>query len=73
MMTHDLDLKMPEMLFDSSTFRISPRSIEGNGAIVKIEFLPKEQGDGRLFFKKISELSYLFLLISFFYFVKYTR
>lgn len=66
MMTHDVEFKLPEMMFDGAKFKISPRSIEGNGAIVKIEFLPKidkrslettNNGAPRLLFKKISKYS----------------
>lgn len=55
MMTHNLELKMPEMLFDGATFRITPRAFEGDGALVKFEMIPKalqetESGpQGRLF------------------------
>lgn len=72
MMTHDVELKMPVMMFDGATFKISPRSIEGNGVIAKLEFItPQEiearavnlnalriKPQGRIFFKKISK--YLF-------------
>lgn len=59
MMTHDLELKMPEMLFDGATFRVTPRGFEGDGALVKLEMIPKEIDEnrptGRIFFKKISK------------------
>lgn len=69
MMTHDVELKMPVMMFDGATFKVSPRSIEGNGVIVKLEFIsPQEiearavnlnalriKPQGRIFFKKISK------------------
>ncbi|XP_055849741.1 uncharacterized protein LOC129914487 isoform X2 [Episyrphus balteatus] len=55
-MTHDVELKLPEMVFDGATFRISPRSIEGNGAIVKLELVPKAEVEardaGKFFIKK---------------------
>lgn len=65
LMTHDIELKMPDMMFDGATFRISPRSIEGNGALVKLELIPKaiaqvKENTGRILFKpfkKISKLS----------------
>lgn len=56
-----MELKLPEMMFDGATFRISPRSIEGNGIIAKLEYIPKTTVEsraedfGRLFKKKISE------------------
>lgn len=53
-MTHDMELKLPDMVFDGATFRISPRSFEGNGAIVKLELIPKAEiearNTGKLFF-----------------------
>lgn len=60
MVTHDYDLKMPEMMFDGATFRISPRSFEGNGLIAKLELVPRTEiesraaGTPRILFKKIS-------------------
>jgi Protein of unknown function (DUF1676) len=61
--THDMEVKMPDMMFDGATFRISPRSIEGNGMIAKLEFIPKPViesravGTPRIFLKKISKSS----------------
>lgn len=60
MMTHNLELKMPEMLFDGATFRITPRAFEGDGALVKLEMIPKaleeDRPTGRFLLKKISKL-----------------
>jgi len=61
LVTHNMDLKLPEVMFDGATFRISPRSIEGNGIIAKLEYIPKAEVESRdsdvarLFKKKISE------------------
>lgn len=62
LVTHNMDVQMPEIMFNGATFRISPRSIEGNGMIAKLEYIPKTEIevrgiDGRLFKigKKISE------------------
>ncbi|XP_026470984.1 uncharacterized protein LOC113375256 [Ctenocephalides felis] len=62
MMTHDMELQLPEMLFDSATLKVSPRGFEGSGAIVKLELMPMERslantnGEGRIFiFKKIKQ------------------
>lgn len=59
LMTHDIELNLPNILFDSSILRISPRSFEGNGALVKVELIPNEargiKATGRIFFKKISK------------------
>lgn len=55
---------MPEIMFDGATFRVSPRAIEGNGIIAKLELLPKQElqermdSSPRIFFKKISEFDY---------------
>lgn len=60
-MTHDIQLKLPQTLFDGSILRISPRSFEGNGALVKIELEPdtsslqERHGSPRLLLKKISK------------------
>lgn len=54
-MTHNLELKMPQMIFDGATFRITPRSFEGEGTLFKFEMIPsgfEENNDietGRLF------------------------
>jgi hypothetical protein len=53
-MPHDLVLQLPEMLFDGAVVRISPKSIEEDGAMFKLE-LNKERNDareGRILFKK---------------------
>lgn len=58
-MTHDIELKLPEMMFDGATFRISPKSIEGNGIIAKLELIPRQQAEarlaGKIIMKKIRE------------------
>lgn len=61
MVTHNMDVKLPEIMFDGATFRITPRSIEGNGIVAKLEYIPKTEVEsrssdvGRIFKKKISE------------------
>jgi hypothetical protein len=59
-----MEVKLPEIMFDGARFRISPRAIEGNGIIAKLEYIPKSEIEGRssddtdiarLFKKKISE------------------
>lgn len=63
MVTHNVDVKLPEVVFDGATFRISPRSIEGNGIIAKLEYVPKTEiearsdDDSSRFFKKIKKIS----------------
>lgn len=67
MMTHNLELQMPETFFDGATFKISPRAFEGNGALVHLELVPKEivedesrgpAGFPKIFKKKIRKLKY---------------
>lgn len=54
-----MELKMPDMMFDGATFRVTPRGFEGDGALVKLEMIPKEVDEnrptGRILFKKISK------------------
>lgn len=66
-----MNFKLPEFVFDGATFRISPRSIEGNGIVAKLEYIPSvdtqvEARSGsdlaRLFKKKISK-SLAFVII----------
>lgn len=66
MMTHNMELKLPDMFFDGATFKVSPRKFEGNGALLKVEFIPKSlvearsiEGTGRILFKKISKIQKL--------------
>lgn len=63
-MTHDLELQLPQRFFMGTTVKVSPRSIEGNGVLVKLEIIPKSIkdsiGEGRLFFKRISKYTSLF-------------
>lgn len=54
-------------MFDGATFRISPRAIEGNGIIAKLEYVPKteiearsDDDPARLFKKKISKQMRIF-------------
>lgn len=68
LMTHDIELKMPDMMFDGATFRLSPRSIEGNGALVKLELIPKaiaqvKENTGRILFKPFKKISKFFIFI----------
>ncbi|XP_061386824.1 uncharacterized protein LOC133321763, partial [Musca vetustissima] len=68
-MTHNIELKLPEMMFDGATFRISPRSIEGNGVIAKLELIPKQKSEarlaGKILMKKLQKLLKSKLLLSF--------
>lgn len=59
MMSHNMEMQMPEMMFDGAMFRITPRGFEGDGALVKLEMIPREVDEnrptGRILFKKISK------------------
>uniref|UniRef100_T1GVM3 Uncharacterized protein n=1 Tax=Megaselia scalaris TaxID=36166 RepID=T1GVM3_MEGSC len=46
-MTHDMEMKLPDIVFNGATFRISPRALEGNGVIAKLELIPKEEVEAR--------------------------
>lgn len=64
LMQHDIELQLPDMIFDGATFRISPRTFDGTGALVKMEFIPKAvrevQEAGRILFKPLKKLSKYF-------------
>ncbi|EDW84597.2 uncharacterized protein Dwil_GK13049 [Drosophila willistoni] len=68
-MTHDLEVDLPEVMFDGATFRISPRAIEGNGIIAKLELIPKQEVQarlaGKIIMKKIQKFLRSKLLLSF--------
>lgn len=56
LMTHDLDLGLPEPVFGGGRLKISPKSIdEDGGVIVKINFDEPVKDQGRLYFKNLSE------------------
>lgn len=57
LMTHDMRLTLPEMMFNGAILKVSPRALTKSGALVHIDLEPNENdnGDGRLFFHKISE------------------
>ncbi|XP_031349574.1 uncharacterized protein LOC116175549 [Photinus pyralis] len=58
-LTHNVQIQMPELMFEGSTLEISPRSVDGSGLITKLELIPKvvrkELGSPRIFFKKIKK------------------
>jgi hypothetical protein len=63
-----MNFRLPEILFDGATLKISPRAIEGNGIVAKIEYIPQTPSEleerstptdlARLFKKKISKLNF---------------
>uniref|UniRef100_A0A182QAN3 Uncharacterized protein n=1 Tax=Anopheles farauti TaxID=69004 RepID=A0A182QAN3_9DIPT len=72
MLTHDVSIQMPEVMFDGAIFRIEPRAIEGNGMIAKLEFVPRTElaearghGTPRILFKKIKKFFQNKLLLAF--------
>lgn len=59
-MSHDVQLQLPETYFDGAIFKISPRSLSEDGALINLDILPNNQvwnpnGEGRIFFKKLSK------------------
>ncbi|XP_055587754.1 uncharacterized protein LOC129740169 isoform X2 [Uranotaenia lowii] len=71
MLTHDVNVQMPEILFDGAVFRIQPRAIEGNGMLAKLEFIPRTAVEARgtvqprILFKKIKKFFQSKLLLAF--------
>ncbi|KFB51355.1 AGAP003468-PA-like protein [Anopheles sinensis] len=72
MLTHDVNVQLPEIMFDGAVFRIQPRAIEGNGMIAKLEFVPRTEiaeargnGSPRILFKKIKKFFQNKLLLAF--------
>ncbi|XP_035777141.1 uncharacterized protein LOC118458586 isoform X2 [Anopheles albimanus] len=72
MLTHDVNIQMPEIMFDGAIFRIQPRAIEGNGMLAKLEFVPRTElaearghGTPRILFKKIKKFFQNKLLLAF--------
>lgn len=59
LMTHDVELQLPDVFFDGGVFRISPRSFDGDGTLVKLDILRGDvknpNGEGRIFLKKLSK------------------
>lgn len=59
LMTHDMEVQLPDMFFDGGVFRISPRSFDGDGTLVKLDILRSDvknpNGEGRIFLKKLSK------------------
>ncbi|XP_052863658.1 uncharacterized protein LOC128270296 [Anopheles cruzii] len=73
MLTHDVNIQLPEILFDGAVFRVQPRAIEGNGMLAKLELVPRTElaearghGTPRIFFlKKIKKFFQNKLLLAF--------
>lgn len=56
LMTHDMEVQLPDVIFQETTLKVSPRALQDNGALIKIELIPKQYQmvQGRLF-KKLSK------------------
>ncbi|KAF7987575.1 hypothetical protein HCN44_003438 [Aphidius gifuensis] len=64
--TRDYEIELPRFMFDNSRIKISPREIDENGALVRIDFGERNiERQGRLF-KKIRKFIQNRLLMSFF-------
>lgn len=57
LVTKDYEIQLPQFYFEGATVKISPREIDDNGALVRIDFGQRAvQNEGRIFiFKKISK------------------
>lgn len=57
--THNMRFELPEYVMDGAVVEISPRSVEKNGALFKIDVRSandmQDVGEGRILFKKISK------------------
>lgn len=53
--TRDYELQLPEFFFEGANLKISPREIDDNGALIRVDFGQKDlESQGRLF-KKLRE------------------
>lgn len=54
LMTHDMELSLPSFVFGGGRVKVSPRGFdEDGGALVKLNVVPDQPQEGRLFFKHI--------------------
>lgn len=58
--TRDYEIQLPDFFFEGATIKLSPREVDENGALVRVDFGQsgevENQQQGRLFFKKISTI-----------------
>lgn len=60
--TRNYEIQLPQFFFDGATVKISPREVDENGALLRVDFgAPMVQQQGRIF-KKISKKIYLCIL-----------
>lgn len=58
LMTHDMELSLPSFVFGGGRVQVSPRGFdEDGGALVKLNVVPDQPQEGRLFFKHIRKYS----------------
>lgn len=61
--TRDYEIQLPEFFFEGASFKISPREIDENGALIRVDFGQRAvESQGRLFFKKIRKIFLGYLL-----------
>ncbi|CAL1685964.1 unnamed protein product [Lasius platythorax] len=65
--TRNYQIQLPQFFFEGTTIKISPREIDENGALLRVDFGNQEvaQQEGRIFFKKIKKFIQNRLLTSF--------
>ncbi|KAL6432045.1 hypothetical protein ACFW04_006631 [Cataglyphis niger] len=65
--TRNYEIQLPQFFFQGATVKISPREIDENGALLRVDFADQQiaQEEGRIFFKKIRKFIQNRLLTSF--------
>nr|XP_034179161.1 uncharacterized protein LOC117603791 [Osmia lignaria] len=54
--TRDYEIRLPDFFFEGAAIKISPREVDENGALVRLDFGQQRlQSEGRIFFKKIKK------------------
>ena len=68
--TRDYEIQLPEFFFEGASFKISPKEIDENGALIRVDFGQRAvESQGRIFTKKISKIFFLYLSYSFLFIV----
>ncbi|XP_072755408.1 uncharacterized protein Osi17 isoform X1 [Anoplolepis gracilipes] len=65
--TRNYEIQLPQFFFEGTTVKISPREIDENGALLRVDFGNQQvaQEEGRILFKKIKKFVQNKLLTSF--------
>ncbi|GAB1865640.1 hypothetical protein CAJAP_06719 [Camponotus japonicus] len=65
--TRNYEIQLPQFFFEGAKIKISPREIDENGALLRVDFGSQQvaQEEGRIFFKKIRKFIQNRLLTSF--------